>query len=268
MKAININLSTAIFFVVLSVGSIEKIAAQAAPTEHSKADSVVAKALKILGGDKYMGVRSQVGRGKFSVIKDGAVVSFQTFTDAIIYPGTERTDFRSGSSRTVQVNRGDSGWIYDGDQELIKTQTPVQVENFKRGIRTSLDNLLRGYWKGSAELSYVGRRPGTLGTRNDVLRLTYNDGFAIEFEFADDGTPQKAVYKSQEEGADPIPEEDRYAQFIDVDGIKAPFIVDRFTGGAHVSRINYESIEINKSLPDAVFAKPASAKEAKKGIKF
>src|SRR3982750_3528589 len=109
--------------------------AQVAPTQ-GKAEAVIAKAVQSLGGDPYLKVRSQVGRGKFSVIKDGAVVSFQTFTDAIIYPDTERTEFKSGASRTVQVNRGDTGWIYDGDQDLIKIQSPVQVENFRRGLRT------------------------------------------------------------------------------------------------------------------------------------
>jgi lipopolysaccharide export LptBFGC system permease protein LptF len=241
---------------------------QVGPTASSKAEAIIAKAVRSLGGDPYLRVRSQVGRGKFSLIKDGVVVSFQTFTDAIVYPDTERTEFKSGASRTVQVNRSDTGWIYDGDQDLIKVQSAVQIENFRRGLRTSLDNLLRGYWKGSAELSYVGRRPGALGTRNDVVRLAYKDGLAVEFEFADDGTPQKAVYKSKEGDGEPVTEEDRYAQFIDIGGIKAPFIVDRFTGGAHSSRINYESIEVNKNLPDAIFTKPSSAKDAKKTVKF
>ena len=45
---------------------------------------------------------------------------------------------------------------------------------------------MRGGWRGEAELTYVGRRPSTIGKRNDVLRLTYKDGLAVEFEFADD----------------------------------------------------------------------------------
>lgn len=253
---------------IMGLFSSVSVTAQAIPADPAKAEAVVAKAVRSLGGDRYLQVRSQVGRGKFSVIKAGAVVSFQTFTDAIVYPDSERTEFKSGGSRTVQVNHGDTGWIYDGDQDLIKIQNAVQIENFKRGLRTSLDNLLRGYWKGSADLSFVGRRPGTLGTRNDVVRLTYKDGFTVEFEFADDGTPVKAVYKSIESETEPVAEEDRYAQFIDVDGVKAAFIIDRFVGGAHSSRINYESIEINKPLSDSIFAKPASSKEAKKAVKL
>ena len=64
-----------------------------------------------------------------------------------------------------------------------------------------------------------------------------------------------------------IKEEDRYAQFIDVNGVKAAFIIDRFTGGAQASRINYESIELNLNIPDSAFAKPANVKDAKKDFK-
>ena len=65
-----------------------------------------------------------------------------------------------------------------------------------------------------------------------------------------------------------VTEEDRYAQFIDLDGIKAPFIIDRYTNGKQNSRINYESIEFNKSIPDSVFSKPSNPKDLKKDLKL
>lgn len=242
----------------------------AKPYTKQKAEAIVAKAVQILGGDRYLQVRSQIGRGKFSVIKENAVISFQTFVDAIVFPDKERTEFKGGGTRTTQVNTGNTGWVFDGDQELIKIQNATQVENFKRGQRTSLDNLLRGSWKGSSAVTYVGRRAATLGKRNDVVRLTYTDGLVVEFEFAtDDGLPVKAIYKTQTgEGETPITEEDHYAQFIDVSGIKTPFIIDRFTNGAQSSRINYESIEFNKTIPDSVFTKPSNPKDAKKDLKL
>ncbi len=234
-----------------------------------KAESVITKAVQILGGDRYLQIGSQIGRGRFSVIRESAVISFQTFVDVIVFPDKERTDFKGGGSRTIQANSGNTGWVYDGDKQLIKVQNEVQIANFKQSIRTSLDNLLRGYWKGDAEISYVGKRPATLGKRNELIRLAYKDGFTVEFEFAaDDGLPQKATYKQTNPDGEEIKEEDRYAQFIDVGGIKTPFIVDRLTDGKPSSRINYESIEFNKSIPDSVFAKPSNPKDAKKDLKF
>ncbi|HXH68834.1 MAG TPA: hypothetical protein VNI60_00665, partial [Pyrinomonadaceae bacterium] len=65
-----------------------------------------------------------------------------------------------------------------------------------------------------------------------------------------------------------IKEEDRYAQFVDVQGIKVPFIIDHFSDKQQTSRINYESIEFNKQISDSIFNKPKSAKELKKDLKF
>jgi hypothetical protein len=234
-----------------------------------QADAVVQKAVQLLGGDKYLNVRSQVGRGNFSIIKDNVNVSVQTFVDVIVFPDKERTEFKGAGVKSVQTNTGKTGWVFDGDQELIKVQTEKQVANFHRGLRTSLDNLLRGYWKGDAQLSYIGRRQGTIGKRNDAVKLTYKDGFTVEFEFtADEGMPVKAIYKTvvSEEGT--ITEEDRYAQFVDTQGITAPYIIDRFTNGKHSSRINFLTIEYNKPIPDSIFAKPADPKALKKDLKI
>ncbi|MBX7053795.1 MAG: outer membrane lipoprotein-sorting protein [Pyrinomonadaceae bacterium] len=241
-----------------------------AAVQSEKAEAVIAKAVQNLGGERYLNVKSQIGRGKFSVIKENTVVSFQTFVDVIVFPDKERTEFKGGGTRTIQTNVGNTGWVFDGAQELIKIQSEDQVANFKRGIRVSLDNLLRGLWKGDAEISYIGKRPATLGKRNEVIKLTYKDGLTVEFEFsADDGLPVKAIYKTGgEEGSEEVKEEDRYAQFIEVDGVRTPFIIDRFTNGQQSSRINYQSVEFNKSIPESIFAKPASAKDAKKDIKL
>lgn len=234
-----------------------------------KANAVLIKAVMNLGGEKYLSVKSQIGRGRFSIFKDNVLVSFQTFVDVIVFPDKERTEFKGGKSRTIQVNVGDAGWVYDGEMEKVREQDEAQVKNFKQGIRTSLDNLLRGGWRGDAELSYNGKRAATLGKRNDVIKLSYKDGFAVEFEFtADDGLPVKAVYKRTNADNEEVKEEDRYAQFVDVAGVRTPFIIDRFTNGQPSSRINYESVEINKGISDSLFAKPASAKDARKDLKF
>ena len=253
-----------IIVLALNAAAQDPAATPAAPKDPERAETVIKKAVETLGGEKYLGIKSQVGRGKYSLIRDGAVVSFQTFIDVIVYPNKERTDFKGSGTKSVQTNVDATGWVYDGDQQLVKPQDEKQIESFRRGMRTSLDYLLRGHWRGDGEISYVGRRPATLGKRNDVIKLTYKDGLVVEFEFAaDDGLPQKGSYKRLNADNEEVKEEDRYAQFVDVGGIKAPFIIDRFTGGVQTSRINYQSVEYNKTIPDSIFIKPANAKELK-----
>lgn len=237
-------------------------------TGDEKAEAVLNKAVQVLGGDNYLKVRSQIGRGKFSSMREGVVSSFQTFIDVIVFPDKERTEFKAFGVKTVQTNTGDSGWIFDGEAGVINVQSEMQVNDFKRGINASLDNLLRGAWRGKAALSYVGKREATLGKRNDVIKLTYDDDFAVEFEFSADGFPVKAIYKRTNPEGEDQKEEDRYAQFVDIQGIKTPFIIDHFSGKVQTSRINYETVEFNKSIPDSIFAKPTSPKEMKKDLKL
>lgn len=233
------------------------------------AEAILKKAVERLGGEKYLQVKSQIGKGKFSVLRSGAVVSFQNFVDVIVYPDKERTEFKGGGGKTVQTNLGNTGWIFDGAAEVLNDQSEQQIENFQRGIRVSPDNLLRGNWRDkNARLEYIGKRPAGLGYRNDVVRLTFEDGFAVEFEFSPDGLPAKSLYKRTNAEGEEITEEDRYAQFVEVGGIKAPFIIDHFSNKVQSSRINYESVEYNKTIPDSIFNKPANPKELKKDLKF
>lgn len=229
---------------------------------------MIDRAVSRLGGDRYLNVTSQVGRGRFSSMRDGMIIRSQTFVDVIVYPDKERTEFKGGGTKFVQTNSGSNGWVFDGDQELIKIQNEAQVENFQRGMRVSLDTLLRGGWRGKGEISYVGKRPSSLGKRNDVLQLKYGDGLTIEFEFADDGTPMKASYKRTNGEGEEVTEEDRYAQWVDLGGIRTPLIIDHFTNGKLTSRINYESVEYNVRVPDSIFDKPASPKDLKKDLKL
>jgi len=240
----------------------------AAQKTDEKAEAILKKAVQVLGGENYLKVKTQIGRGRFSLMRDGMIGSFQNFIDVVVAPDKERTEFKAFGSKNVQTNVGDTGWIFDGDAQVINVQNETQIKDFKRSLNVSLDNLLREHWRGKAALGYVGKREATLGKRNDIIKLTYDDGLAVEFEFSAEGLPMKAIYARTNPDGEGSKEEDRYAQFVDVQGIKTPFIIDHFSGGKLVSRINYESIEFNKSIPDSIFAKPNSPKDLKKDLKL
>jgi len=240
----------------------------AAQNRDEKAEAILKKAVQYVGGDAYLKVKTQIGRGKFSVMRDGRIGSFQSFIDVIVFPDKERTEFKELGTKNVQTNVGDTGWIFDGQAEVINIQSERQIRDFKRSLSASLDNLLREHWRGRATLTYVGRREASLGKRNDVIKLAYGDEFAIEFEFSAEGVPMKSVYKRVNPEGVEQKEEDRFAQFIDVQGIKMPFIIDHFSDNIQTSRINYESIEFNKSIPDSIFAKPNNPKDLKKDLKL
>lgn len=240
------------------------------PAPDDKADTIVKKAVQALGGDRYLGVRTLIGRGFFYDYKDGVSGIPLRFVDYIAYPDKERTEFSGGGQRLIQTNDRDKGWIFDGAALTLKDQTAAQLEDFRLAMRTGIENLLRGWWKTQgATLSYVGRREAGVGRRNETVRLTYPDGSSIEYEFAaTDGLPAKVLYQRKQKRPDSdeveeLAEEDRLYKPITLDGVVAFYVLDHFLSGIQTSRINYESVEFNKPLSDSLWAKPASIKSIK-----
>src|SRR5712691_7067293 len=218
-----------------------------------KAEAIVTRAIEAVGGNGYLNVRTVVGRGLFTAYQEGMSQLPAKFVDYIVYPDKERTEFTGSGIRTIQTNSGEKGWVYDGATKTLKDMKPAQIEDFRRAMRTSMENLLHGWWrKEGATLSYVGRREAGLAKRNETVRLTWPDGFWVEYEFgARDGLPAKVIYtrtrKNPENGVmDEAIEEDRLAQPITIDGITGLWVIDHFVAGKQTSRINYESVEYNK----------------------
>jgi len=240
------------------------------PANDEKAQSIVKKAVQAMGGDRYLGVKTVIGRGFFTNYKDGISGLPTRFVDYIVYPDKERTEFIGGGARLVQTNDRDKGWIFDSAAITLKDQTAEQLADFRQTVRTSLENLLRGTWQTQgAKLSYVGRREAGVGRRNETVRLTYPDGFWIEYEFtATDGMPAKILYqrkhkKPDTDEVDELAEEDRLYKPVTIDGVVALYVNDHFINGLQSSRTNYESVEFNKPIADSLFTKPASVKAVK-----
>lgn len=262
-----------LFLLVLSCGTGAAQKDQSpknSPENSAKAEAVLEHALAVLGGDAYLNIKTVVGRGFFTSFRDGVADIPARFVDYISYPDRERTEFTSSGIRVIQANSGETGWLYDGATKSLSDQKGTQIDDFKRSMRTSVENLLRGSWKKeNATLSYVGRREAGIGRRNETVRLSYPNGYWIEYEFAaKEGLPAKVIYKTTKKKLDSdeteeMTEEDRLAKPITIGGITAPWVIDHFINSVQTSRVGYESIEYNTQFADALFAKPTNIKSLK-----
>jgi hypothetical protein len=236
---------------------------QAAAKVDEKALAIVTRAVEVLGGQSFLGVRTVVSKGNYTEFRDGISGIPDSFRDYVVFPDRDRTEFRG--SHYIQTFAGDTGWAFDGRKRALNDLTPEQMAGIRTTIRTSLDNILRGWWRAEgASLSYVGRREAGLARRNEVVRLTYPDGFEVEFEFdAREGLPAKVLYKKENAEGERVEEEDRYAQFLTIEGARFPFVIDHYRAGQQSSRVNYDTVEINKPVPDSLFAKPTDVKTIK-----
>jgi hypothetical protein len=269
------RITIALFIVTLSLVPVVRAQNQATPSSaeppiDEKSQQIVDKAIEVLGGQAYLSLKSVVGKGFFSPFHEGASMPPSRFLDYIVYPDRERTEFSGAGIKSIQTNIGETGWLYDGMIKKITDQEPTQIEDFKRTMKTSLENLLRGWWKkDGAKVRYVGRREAGLAKRNETVRLTYPDGFWIEYEFgARDGVPAKIIYKRSRKNMDTgdveeTTEEDQLFKFIAVSGVTQPWVIDHFVNGVQTTRINYESVVYNQPLQDSLFAKPSDVKQIK-----
>ena len=280
MSSVNRIMKSPRIIVTLLIVSLSLVSAVSAQTQTTasapenpiddKSQQIIDKAIEVLGGQAYLSVKSVVGKGFFSPFHEGASMPPSRFLDYIVYPDRERTEFSGAGIKSIQTNVGETGWLYDGMVKKITDQEAAQIEDFKRTMKTSLENLLRGWWKkDGAKVRYAGRREAGLAKRNETVRLTYPDGFWIEYEFgARDGVPAKIIYKRSRKNMDTgdveeTTEEDQLFKFIAVSGVTQPWVIDHFVNGVQTTRINYESVVYNQPLPDSLFAKPDDVKKIK-----
>jgi len=230
-----------------------------------KARSVIEAAIKARGGDRYLNVKTEVGRGQYTPFDKGVPTIPAPFVDYIVHPDKERTEFGKKKQRFIQTNVGGAGWIYDGQAESIKDQSEEQTKQFLEGMRFNLDYTLRKGWREpEAKLSYIARKEIWRNKFAEGVEIEYKDGRKVSI-FFDYSThlPLMFSYTRETPEGGTTKEEDRFFQWVDYSGIKFPNIIDHYRDGIQTSRINYENVEFNSPVPDSLFAKPATVKEIK-----
>src|SRR6476659_1778843 len=101
-----------ILLLVLSLLFTQAPAPQTSVDE--KSQQIIDHAVEALGGQKYLGVQTVVGKGFYTSFKDGISQIPARFVDYIAFPDRERTEFTGAGIRTIQTNSGETGWMFDG----------------------------------------------------------------------------------------------------------------------------------------------------------
>ncbi len=236
------------------------------PKNIERGAELIKQAVAARGGDRFLSFKNIMSTGMYTPFQKGVSQYPVKFIDWIVYPDKERTEFGKGKKkdRRIQVNVGNTGWIYDGDAETLKDQTDKQIQEHLEGLEFDIDRLLRAAAKGDGvEVGYAGREEIGPGERADAIAIRLkSDRAGYLLLNQQTHLPISLSYEKTEDGG-LVKHEIRYAQYVDWDGVKFPNIVDFFRDSIQTGRVNIESIKLDTPISDELFAKPASAKAIK-----
>jgi hypothetical protein len=237
------------------------------PQNVEKGKQLLAAAVEARGGAAYLNFKTLTATGQYTPFEQGMSTVPIPFNDYIVYPDRERVEFgrnRKMKDRRIQVNTGARGWVYDGDAQTLKDQDEKQVKSFQEGLETDLDRILREAWRQpGVEVRFYGREETRPGERADVVSIKLRENLTAHLMLhPHTRLPMSLSYERDgEQGV--VRHEYRFNQYVTYEGVKFPNIVDYYRNGIQASRVNYQEIKLNQPIPDALFAKPESAKAIK-----
>lgn len=258
---------TAFFIAVAVCGSA--MAQKADPRDPKNVElglQLIKQVIEARGGAKYLSFKTLLAEGQFTPFDNGVSTVPSPFTYWHILFEKERVDFGKGKkkNRRIQVNVGQTGWVYDGDAETLKDQTAQQIKTHVEDARFDIDRILRVGWKAEGvEIRFAGREELRPGERADVLAIKL-DSDVTAYLWLDRNThlPLSLIYERSEAGG-LVKNEYRFFQWVAYDGAKFPNIVDFYRDGVQMNRVNYASVKLDAPINDEIFAKPASVKAIK-----
>lgn len=230
----------------------------------AKAAALIKAAVLARGGGAYLSISSLVSRGQYTPFEKGMPGDPASFVDYVVYPNRERTEFGKGDSKFIQTNSDGTGWVYEAKQKMIRDQKEDQIKQFQQSARYDLDNLLRAASQQSGvKLVYLGRREAWRNAFSEAIRIDFSDGGPATLHLDPHSKlPMMIEYKSiGEDGS--VNNEARYYRWVDFNGVQFPTIQDSYRDGKQSSRASFDTFAVNVSLPEKLFAKPASIKEVK-----
>src|SRR2546425_4528851 len=83
----------AVIAVAFSLGQVSAQTETKKTAPDDKAQQIVQRAIQVVGGDRYLSVKTVIGHGFFTEYKDGTSGIPLKFIDYIVYPDKERTEF-------------------------------------------------------------------------------------------------------------------------------------------------------------------------------
>lgn len=221
----------------------------------TKATQLIDQMIDALGGQTFLDVKDIHTTGRFFAFTRGQLSGSDIFSDYIKLPDMERVEFGPTTRRTTQINRGKEGWKIVA-KKSPEPQSPGEIEEFLKGLKTSLDYVLR--FTLEERQTTVQPLPSEMidFKRIDVVELRDPEKNRIRFYIdRDTHLPIKMQVRRTEESK---LHEEQYSNWHKFEGVMTPLYVSRLTDNVKTMEIHLETSAYNSGLSDNLFAPPAS----------
>jgi hypothetical protein len=209
-----------------------------------------------LGGENYLNVKDVHTTGRFFSFTRGDLSGSDIFSDYIKFPDMERTEFGTVNKRSITINRGKEGWKIVGKRDP-EPQGAAEAEEFLKGLKTSIDYLLRFVVKEKqTTIQSVGAEIIDF-KRVDVVEVRDPEKNRITFYIdRDNHLPVKIQVRRTDESK---VREEQYNNWHKFQGVMTPVYVSRLTDGLKTMEIHVDTAAYNSGISDNLFV-PSKSK--------
>ena len=222
------------------------------PVVEPKAQALLDKTVRALGGAAFLGFKRLSTRGRAFTIADDQTAGFAPFESAEEYP--DKRHFSYGKKKPViLINNGDQGW--ETDRYGTISQRPGDLRRWRIINRYSLENLLRvrihepGMLIQDGGSDFVDQLPArvlTLVDANQVqMKLFINN---LTF------LPIRITYRVPSAAGNDWDEfADVYGDYQKIQGIQTPMHITRFLNDERVSETYRNTAKYDESYAAGYF---------------
>jgi len=183
------------------------------------------------------------------------------FTIIMERPEKLRIELMMRNDTIIQAYDGHNGWakIPQGNKSIITSMTPAEAQSLKE--QADFDGPLVHYKEKHNEVTLQGKVSiDSVASYNLVVKNPQGEQTSM---FVDSRTYHiiREVTRKKVSGANPVSShmariKTNYGDFRKVQGLVLPFSIETFVDGNKISRLEIDSIHLNGTFSDSLFAKP------------
>jgi len=255
-----------IHFSLFAAGQSAAAPAQTPPSVvDAKAQSLLDRCIRALGGDAFMNSKTLTTRGRVYSIHDEKTAGMAPFESWVEYPDKRR--FSYGKEKPViLINDGDQGWHLDQFGQF--EQTHEQIHNWQLAVRYNLENVLRLRVREPGALVQDGGVDFIDNLPAHVLEVFDSQHTHLKIYLSTTNfRPIRISYRLRNPQTDDFDDySDVYSDYLPYEGIQTAMHMARFLNDERISETFRTFAQYNETYPPEMF-QPVNLTPPTKGKK-